>query len=482
MGLLDDLYNDPNSAGMMGIAQGLLSASGPSRMPVSFGQAMGHGMQAGMGAYQNAQNANMERQRFDQQQKMGGLQEQMLNMQLEGAKTTDARRKAFEQMLPQMPDEVKQAYLMAGPDKAFEMWNQNRLMAGFDSAINPQPTQPAPRPYQNQTNPATFKLDTPEQKNQLVSDMEKLQKIDPEAASQVREGLIQQGVIPPPSQQQQPDWNQVAQMSARAQLGGIKGATGMMELAKMNLSKPDVLKEYAFSQSQGYKGTFTDWKNEMAKAGAPSMTAINNVQAFEPFNNKVQGNMGEALVKNFETLQNIPQTLQALDAAKVNLSKAGNFVGSGAETKLAVAKFFNNNLGTNIDPTGVKNTEALQSALFYNVMDNLKKMDASPSQQQQKVMQDAFGRITTDPAALPMIIDFYKNQVVSKANEHNRRVDETLAGPSGMKFPYDIRVRLPNNTQDASKPTGQAKSIVSTGTYGGKKVVKYSDGSVDYAD
>lgn len=186
------------------------------------------------------------------------------------------------------------------------------------------------------------------------------------------------------------------------------------------------------------------------KAGAPSMTAINNVNAFEPFKNKVQGDMGVALVKNFETLQNIPQTLQALDAAKENLAKAGNFVGSGAETKLAVAKFFNNNLGTTIDPTGVKNTEALQSALFYNVMDNLKKMDASPSQQQQKVMQDAFGRITTDPAALPMIIDFYKNQVVSKANEHNRRVDETTAGPSGMQFPYDIHVKVPQQKTGGS--------------------------------
>lgn len=215
-----------------------------------------------------------------------------------------------------------------------------------------------------------------------------------------------------------------------------------------------------------------------AKAGAPSMTAINNVQAFEPFANKVQGEMGSALVKNFETLQSIPQTLQALNSAKANLAKAGNFVGSGAETKLAVAKFFNNNLGTSIDPTGVKNTEALQSALFYNVMDNLKKMDASPSQQQQKTMQDAFGRITTDKNALPMIIDFYQNQVVSKANEHNRRVEGAANGPSKIVFPYDIRVNLPKDATESPS----ARTPVKTGVYGGKKVIQYSDGSTEYAN
>ena len=215
---------------------------------------------------------------------------------------------------------------------------------------------------------------------------------------------------------------------------------------------PSAIQEYQFAKTQGYKGTYEQWDRESKKAGAGTTTSITNVNAFEPFKNKVQGEMGTTLVKNFETLQNIPQSLQALSAAKANLAQAGNFVGSGADTKLAVAKFFNNNLGTSIDPNGVKNTEALQSALFYNVMDNLKKMDASPSQQQQKTMQDAFGRITTDPAALPMIIDFYKNQLVSKAREHNRRVKETTTGPSGMQFPYDISIPIPDERVNVPPP------------------------------
>lgn len=205
-------------------------------------------------------------------------------------------------------------------------------------------------------------------------------------------------------------------------------------------------------------------KKAIAKSGAPTTQAITNVNAYEPFKNKIQGEMGTALVKNYETLQNIPQTLQALDTAKSLAAKAGNFIGSGGEDKLAIAKFFNNNLGTNIDPNGVANAEALRSALFYNVMDNLKKMDASPSEKQQEVMQNAFGKIGTDPKALPMIIDFYRKQIISKAKEHNRRVDETTKprnGYPGLQFPYDIHIRVPqDNEESATHPNYPGFSVI----------------------
>lgn len=64
-GGLMGMYANPQIAGLLGMSQGLLSAAGPSRIPVSMGQAMGAGMQ---GMQQNAGNAY-------------GLQKQMLQMQ-----------------------------------------------------------------------------------------------------------------------------------------------------------------------------------------------------------------------------------------------------------------------------------------------------------------------------------------------------------------------------------------------------------------
>lgn len=51
MGLLDGVMSDPSQMGLMGMAQGLLAASGPSRLPVSMGQAMGQGLQGAQQGY-----------------------------------------------------------------------------------------------------------------------------------------------------------------------------------------------------------------------------------------------------------------------------------------------------------------------------------------------------------------------------------------------------------------------------------------------
>lgn len=62
MGLLDMLAN-PQTAGVLGLAQGLLGASGPSRMPVSVGQGLGAGMGGMQEGVRNAyqlQQANMQ--------------------------------------------------------------------------------------------------------------------------------------------------------------------------------------------------------------------------------------------------------------------------------------------------------------------------------------------------------------------------------------------------------------------------------------
>ena len=53
-GGLMGMYSNPQMAGMMGLAQGLLAASASSRLPVSTGQALGYGMQGGQQGFNNA--------------------------------------------------------------------------------------------------------------------------------------------------------------------------------------------------------------------------------------------------------------------------------------------------------------------------------------------------------------------------------------------------------------------------------------------
>lgn len=177
---------------------------------------------------------------------------------------------------------------------------------------------------------------------------------------------------------------------------------------------------------------------------APPMQAITNVQNFVPAAQQIQKDAASALVKNYELLQNVPQTIQTMEQAKKLIPQAVNFTGSFGEQKLQIAKFFNNNFGTSIDSTGVQNAEQLRSALFTNVMDNLKKMDASPSQQQQQLMSKAFGTLETDPSSLPKIIDIYEDILRNKVNIHNSRVDQIK---SKVELPYELKVELPEKIQ-----------------------------------
>jgi hypothetical protein len=69
MGLMG-MYANPQTAALLGMSQGLLSAAGPSRIPVSMGQAMGAGLQ---GMQQNAGNALQMQQQMLRMQAMQGL-------------------------------------------------------------------------------------------------------------------------------------------------------------------------------------------------------------------------------------------------------------------------------------------------------------------------------------------------------------------------------------------------------------------------
>lgn len=69
-GGLMGMYANPQMAGLLGMSQGLLSAAGPSRLPVTMGQALGSGMQ---GMQQNAGNAYALQKQMLQMQAMQGL-------------------------------------------------------------------------------------------------------------------------------------------------------------------------------------------------------------------------------------------------------------------------------------------------------------------------------------------------------------------------------------------------------------------------
>ena len=217
--------------------------------------------------------------------------------------------------------------------------------------------------------------------------------------------------------------------------GGIGGSGATIE------GKPkqtELIRDYNFAKTPeggNFKGNFTDY--DLMRRTASSQKI--NVQNALPFQEQIYTDTGKALITDFNTLKSIPSQVRQLERVADIAPKS--FAGSFADTKLQTVKFFNNNFDTKIAPEKVNNTEELRAVLFTNIMDNLKKMDASPSQEQQRVMQASLGSIGTDPNALPSVVNVYKQVLLDKVEEHNARVGQTIQ--KGFKYPYDITVNIP---------------------------------------
>ena len=209
------------------------------------------------------------------------------------------------------------------------------------------------------------------------------------------------------------------------------------------------IKNYQYDVSQGYKGTFNQWTLDQKRASAQNI----NVSTGVPFQEKIYTNAAEGLMKDYDTLKAIPAQIKQLD--KVAQLAPRSFAGSGANAKLEAVKFLNNNLGLNVAPEKVQNTEELRAVLFTQIMENLKKMDASPSQSQQVIMQDSLGNIGTDPAAIPKVVNVYKEILLDKAREHNSRVDQTIE--KGFKYPYSVKVNVPQDNKGT--PSNKAPQV-----------------------
>lgn len=178
------------------------------------------------------------------------------------------------------------------------------------------------------------------------------------------------------------------------------------------------------------------------KGRASASQTITNVNTFTPASVEAQKEFMKSTRATYDQLKQAPVALQSIERAKALVPEARGFMGPGGETLLDAAKFLNNRVGMNINTEGVKSAEELRTRIFFNIMDNLKKMDAQPSQQQQQIMQEALGKLGTDPNALPQVLDAFGDVIRGKVELHNKEVQGAIE--RGVKFPYDPLVTLPS--------------------------------------
>jgi len=159
-----------------------------------------------------------------------------------------------------------------------------------------------------------------------------------------------------------------------------------------------------------------------------------NVNAYTPASEEAQKKFMDKTSDNFDKLRDAGTVLKNIEQAKALVPAAKGFMGTGGETLLDVAKFLNNRAGFSINTEGIKSAEELRTRIFFQIMENLKKMDAQPSQMQQTIMMQSLGNLGTDPNALPAVLDAYADVIRGKVSTHNAIVRD--AESRGVQFPH----------------------------------------------
>ena len=171
----------------------------------------------------------------------------------------------------------------------------------------------------------------------------------------------------------------------------------------------------------------------------PARTDI-KVNSYMPASEEAQKDYVKGARVTYDQLKNAKGTINSIDKAIALVPSSAQFMGPGGEPLLNATSFLNNRLGLNIDTKGITDATELRTRIFFNIMDNLKKMDAQPSQLQQEIMQQALGTLGTDPKALPNVLKAFQDVIRGKVEDYNK--DVTDAESRGVKFPYKPQIDL----------------------------------------
>ena len=223
---------------------------------------------------------------------------------------------------------------------------------------------------------------------------------------------------------------------------------------------------------------------KVAKEGA----AQTNVNAYTPASVEAQKQFVQDVAKERSVLRTAPDTIKNIEAAKKLIPTASTFMGKGGEPLLAAASFLNNRLGFGISTQGVTDATVLRTRLFEGILDNLKKLDSQPSQEQQRVLSEALGNLGTDPAALEQILNRIAETVTDRVDRYNTDVTESEA--RGIKFPFKPQITLPQRPRapgsaasqiptQSSAPTASQKPIYATNPTTKERIMSI-DGGINW--
>ena len=221
---------------------------------------------------------------------------------------------------------------------------------------------------------------------------------------------------------------------------------------------------------------------QMKRSGQPSTTVQLPPQE-RAFESGLGGEQSKNIMASQAAAEGAARILETNDVGR-SLLKSGAITGAGAEFFVGLNKALKQ---ANIDfgyADAATNSQAYGAAMAANTGQLIKQFGAGTAisdADRDYSAAAAGGKITMDEAAIRKVLDINDRAARSVINKHNKSV-------KGIKTNIPLEVEMPApfspSQGAAANIPGQAKpprTVTRTGTSGGKKVIEYSDGSVEYA-
>jgi hypothetical protein len=249
-----------------------------------------------------------------------------------------------------------------------------------------------------------------------------------------------------------------AQMRATA--GGDMGADPKAIAREVAAVQNDLLTKKLDEPSRAMLKThLADLLQQGQRIGAPAAASIGNLaagpsmqeKATGQFNEKMATEQGDILTKGYTAANDAVSNLQGIQESRKAV-QAGAFQGTGADAKLAIAKF-GQAVGINIDPEKSTNTDYLKSTLGNGLLEKAKTLGSNPSNADASRITDIVGSIGKDPGAMAKILDWQEAMARKAIDQHNTKVDQASA--NGFKSQFDMHVKAPDANAAAPKSPGK---------------------------
>lgn len=233
--------------------------------------------------------------------------------------------------------------------------------------------------------------------------------------------------------------------------------------AKIDPNKPFMLKDGQIVPNAAYQ----QFELEKAQRGA-ARTNVSTVVDAAPkaFWQDFGKNASDTLFKEREGAQAAASTLQSVGEIR-KAAEGGAFQGAGAELKLGAAKALQG-LGMPYDAKTVANSELFNAQANQFVLNSIKGLGANPSNADREFIEKTVPRLSTDPAALPQLLNFMERKARSQLTNYNTKIKGVQSQPMGQSIPMSLEVPEPEMPKPKAAPAQQAMPTLPPATTANK--------------